>query len=98
MSRIVLGFLCGIAFGAFSVVTMIPLKMENKRRAMAGAFFNRFAIGFVICNAALPWPGWLNGFALGLLLSLPEAIITKKWVPILGLGEIGGAIIGFSVA
>ena len=77
---------------------MIPLKLEDKRRAMAGAFFHRFAIGFVICNAALPWQGWLNGLALGLLLSLPEAIITKTWVPILALGAIGGAIIGFLVA
>ena len=98
MSRIVLGILYGIAFGAVSVATMIPLKMEDKRRAMVGAFFHRFAIGFVICNAALPWPGWVNGLALGFVLSLPEAIITKTWAPILALGAIGGMIIGFLAA
>jgi len=31
---------------------------------------------------------------LGLLLSVPEAIITKAWVPIMGLGAAGGLVIG----
>jgi hypothetical protein len=34
---------------------------------------------------------------LGLLLSLPDAIITKAWAPILILGGIGGLIIGVIV-
>jgi len=76
------------------VGSMIPLKHEDKRRAMLGAFTHRFAVGFVICNASLPWMGWLNGLLLGLLLSLPDAIITKAWAPILGLGAIGGVVIG----
>ena len=94
MSHVLLGTLCGLAFGALSVATMIPLKMEDKRRAMIGAFVNRFGIGFVICNTSFPWAGWLNGLLIGLLLSLPDAIITKAWAPILGFGAVGGAIIG----
>jgi hypothetical protein len=31
---------------------------------------------------------------LGLLLSLPDSIITKAYVPILFLGVIGGSVIG----
>jgi len=31
---------------------------------------------------------------LGLLLSLPDAIITKAYAPILVLGAIGGLVIG----
>jgi hypothetical protein len=73
---------------------MIPLRFPDKRAALAGAFFNRFAIGFVIGAAHLPLPGWASGLVLGLLLSLPDAIITKAYIPILVLGAIGGAVIG----
>jgi hypothetical protein len=33
----------------------------------------------------------------GLLLSLPDTIITKAYIPIIVIGVIGGAIIGFVV-
>ncbi len=97
MSKAMLGLLCGLLFGAVSVATMIPLPFEDKRAAMLGAFINRFAIGVVIGVAALPFPGWLIGLLFGLLLSLPDAIITKAYAPIIGLGAIGGLIIGFVV-
>jgi hypothetical protein len=32
---------------------------------------------------------------VGLLISLPDAIVTKAYVPILVIGVVGGAIIGF---
>ncbi len=95
MSRIVLGIICGLVYGALDVAIMIPLKMEDKKRAMLGAFIHRFGIGFVICNAALPWSGWLNGLILGIVLSVPPAIITKHYAPITVIGAIGGVIIGF---
>ena len=98
MSKLLLGLLCGVLFGAVSVATMIPLSFEDKRAAMLGAFINRFAIGVVIGASVLPFPGWLTGLLFGLLLSLPDAIITKAYAPILGLGSIGGLIIGFVVA
>jgi hypothetical protein len=97
MSKIVLGLICGIAFGALAVATMVPLKFEDKRTAMAGAFANRFAIGLVIGATALPWPGWGSGLFFGLLLSLPEAIITKAWIPLMVIGGIGGLICGLVV-
>lgn len=97
MSKAMLGLLCGLLFGAVSVATMIPLPFEDKRAAMLGAFINRFAIGMVIGVAVLPFPGWLTGLLFGLLLSLPDAIITKAYAPIIGLGTIGGLIIGFVV-
>ena len=76
---------------------MIPLKLEDKRTAMVGAFTNRFAIGFVIGATDLPMAGWLNGLLFGLLLSLPDAIITKAWIPIMVLGAIGGVVIGLVI-
>jgi hypothetical protein len=98
MSRLLLGILCGLVFGAVSVATMIPLSFEDKRAAMLGAFINRFAIGVVIGASTLPLPGWVAGLLFGLLLSLPDAIITKAYAPILGLGALGGLIIGFAVS
>jgi len=98
MSRVALGVLCGVAFGAVAVATMLPLSFPDKRAALTAAFLDRFAIGFVISVAGLAWPGWATGLFFGLLLSAPSAVITKAWAPILGLGAVGGVIIGLVVA
>ncbi len=95
MSRISLGVLCGLIFGGVDVAIMIPMTFPDKRAAMLGAFIARFGIGFVICNIRLPWPGWAVGLFIGILLSLPDAIITKAAVPILATGALGGLIIGW---
>jgi hypothetical protein len=54
----------------------------------------RSGIGFAIGAARLPWPGWAVGLCFGLLLSIPDAIITKAYAPIIGMGALGGIIIG----
>ncbi len=95
MARIYLGVLCGLIFGSLDAAMMIPLTFPDKRAAMLGAFIARFALGFVICNIRLPWPGWAIGLVLGILLSLPDAIITKATAPILISGAVGGVIIGW---
>src|SRR5437588_7988089 len=97
MSRITLGVICGLVFGAVDVGLMLPMSFPDKRAAITAAFIARFAIGFVIGSARLPWPGWAVGLIFGLLLSIPDAIITKAYAPILGMGIIGGAIIGVIV-
>ena len=97
MSRISLGFICGLVYGALSAASMIPLTFTDKTAALAGAFLNRFAIGFVIGAARLPLPAWANGLIFGVLLSMPDAIITKAYAPILIIGAIGGTLIGFIV-
>ena len=98
MSRIYLGVICGLVFGGLDAAMMIPLSFPDKRAALLAAFIARFALGFVICNIKLPWPGWVVGIVLGILLSLPDALITKTMVPILASGAIGGAIIGIIAA
>lgn len=95
MPRIYLGALCGLIFGGVDVALMIPMSFPDKRAAMLGAFIARFALGFVICNIRLPGPGWAVGLFLGILLSLPDAIITKAMAPILASGAVGGLIIGW---
>ena len=97
MSRILLGAICGTIYGALSAATMLPLTFTDKPAALVGAFLNRFAIGFVIGAARLPLPGWAGGLIMGLLLSLPDAIITKVYAPILILGALGGLVIGYVV-
>ncbi len=86
--------LSGLAFGLLTVAMMLPMSFPDKRAALLGAFFNRFAIGFVVVLIDIPCSGWLIGLTIGLLLSLPPAVITKVYVPILGIGAIGGLIIG----
>ena len=97
MSRLMLGTICGLVNGALSAASMIPLQFNDKRAALAGAFLNRFAIGFVIGAARLPLPAWASGLVFGVLLSMPDAIITKAYAPILILGAVGGLIIGLIV-
>jgi hypothetical protein len=76
---------------------MIPLSFSDKSAALVGAFLNRFAIGFVIGASPLPVPSWAQGLIFGVLLSLPDAVITKAYAPILILGAVGGTIIGLIV-
>lgn len=97
MSRLMLGTVCGLVFGALSAASMVPLSFPDKRAALLGAFINRFSIGFVIGAVALPWPGWTSGLVVGVLLSLADAIITKAYAPILVLGAVGGTLIGWVV-
>ena len=84
-----------IMCGALDVGLMLLISFPDKTTALLGAFASRFAIGFVIGCVQLPsWPGWVVGLLFGLLISLPDAIITHKYVPILILGGIGGLVIG----
>jgi hypothetical protein len=97
MSRLMIGTICGLVYGALSAASMLPLAFPDKRAALIGAFINRFSIGFVIGAVTLPWPGWLTGLTIGLLLSLADAIITKAYAPIIILGAVGGTLIGWIV-
>jgi hypothetical protein len=92
-----LGIISGLVFGLLDVVLMLPMSFPDKRAAITGAFINRFSIGLVIGAIQLNWPGWAMGLLIGVLLSLADAIITKAYAPIIGLGAVGGAIIGFVV-
>jgi hypothetical protein len=92
MSRAGLGILLGLGAGAIDVLLMIPLKHPGKRTAMMGAFASRFAIGFLAANVDLPMAHLGAGAVVGLLGSIPDAIITKIYAPILVTGTIFGAL------
>ena|ERR1700733_3144873 len=95
MTNILKGLIAGLIFGIVSIVPMFFMKFENKATAITASFISRFAIGFIIFNLDLPIPGWLKGALVGLVLSIPDALVTKQYAPIIGLGLIGGIICGF---
>ncbi len=94
MSNPIQGLIAGGIFGLISVGMMLPMSFPDKTTALLAAFASRFAIGLVIGCVQLPWPGWLVGLTFGFLLSLPDALVTKAYAPILIIGTIGGTIIG----
>ncbi len=100
MNKITLGVICGLVFGVVDVLIMIPLKYENNRKrneAMSSAFIERFMIGFLTPNVELGVHPALTGLLLGIGLSVPSAIITRAYAPIIGIGAIGGFIIGMII-
>jgi hypothetical protein len=97
MPRVLLGIICGLVFGVIDIGIMLPMTLPDKKTAITAAFIARFGIGFVIGAVRLPWQGWAVGLCFGLLLSTPDALITKAYGPIIGMGAIGGTIIGVIV-
>ena len=89
------GLLAGTAFGSLAVALMLPMQFPDKPTALLGAFLSRFAIGFLIPFCKLPLPPVATGLVVGLLVSLPDAVITKAYVPILVVGALGGALVGW---
>ena len=104
MSRLSLGLLAGLVYGVLSALSMLPLEFPDKRAALLGAFLNRLAIGVVIGAVvgapqvdALRLRPWMIGLGVGVLLSAADAVITKAYAPILVLGALGGAVIGWAI-
>ena len=95
MNPVLFGVVAGLLFGLVDVLLMIPFQLPDKRTAMIGAFLSRFAIGFLIPLCKLPAPMIVTGIVVALLISLPDAVITKAYVPILVVGAIVGALIGW---
>jgi hypothetical protein len=97
LSLLLFSLLAGIIFGALAVVLMLPMQFPNKRTALMAAFASRFAIGFLVPLVGLPIAGLLKGALIGFLVSLPDAILTRAYIPILVVGAVGGAFIGWVV-
>ena len=97
MARVPLGVLLGVVIGLVDVALMLPLSFPDKRAALLGAFFARFALGFFAATVRLPLPPVFSGVLVGILTSVPDAIITKAYAPILISGTVFGAIAGWIV-
>jgi hypothetical protein len=97
MSRVTLAVLLGLGIGIVDVLLMLPLSFPDRRAALLGAFCARFALGFFAATIRLPISPVATGILVGLLTSLPDAIITKAFAPIMVTGLVFGAIAGFIV-
>lgn len=98
MDNVTLGVICGVVFGLFSSLIMVPMKFENGREkweALTSAFLDRFMIGLLVPNVTFGLDPLISGLILGIGLSLPSAIITRAYAPIIVIGAIGGLIIGY---
>lgn len=98
MNAITIGLIFGLAFGLFSSLIMIPMKYDSrrlKREAISSAFVNRFMIGLIVPNATFGLDPMISGLIIGMGLSIPSAIITRAYAPIMVIGAVGGLIIGY---
>jgi hypothetical protein len=100
MDRMTLALVCGLGFGAVTVLLMLfaPLHFETprqKQEAMVAAFIGRFMNGFLIPLVDIGLPPVMSGILISFALSLSPAIISRRYVPILIIGILGGAIIGW---
>jgi hypothetical protein len=96
---LVFSLIAGLVFGTVSAGSMIEIEAPSprqKREAMAAAFIERFLTGFVIGPVAkgLGASGVLVGVLPGLGLSVPSALITRVYIPILAMGTVGGLAVG----
>jgi hypothetical protein len=99
MNRIVLGILCGIAFGVVDVLmTVFGNHPDRTTGMLLQAFSSRFAIGLLAANVSLRVQPALAGAIVGLLISLPDAFALKAYAGILGTGLIFGAIAGWAAS
>jgi hypothetical protein len=97
MTRVTFGVLLGLVIGAVDVGLMVPLSFPDKRAALLGAFFARFALGFFAATVRLPMSPVASGLVVGIVTSVPDAIITEAYAPILVTGIVFGAIAGWVV-
>jgi len=97
LDRLKLGLLLGLGFGVLDILLMLPLSFPDKRAALLGAFFSRFALGFFTATVRLPMRAVAVGIVVGLLTSLPDAIITRAYAPILLTGLLFGGVAGWIV-
>jgi hypothetical protein len=97
MSRLTLGAILGFALGIADVLLMLPLSFPDKRTALLAAFSSRFSLGVFAATINLPLSPVVAGVLVGLLTSIPDAIVTKAYAPILITGVIFGALAGWIV-
>lgn len=97
MGRFTFGVILGLGISIVDVLLMLPLAFPDKRAALLGAFSSRFALGFFAAVVKLPMSPIASGVLVGVLTSMPDAIVTKAYAPILLTGVVFGAIAGWVV-
>ena len=97
MPRATSGVILGLSIGIADVLLMLPLSFPDKRTALLAAFCSRFSPGFFAATINVRLPPIAAGILVGVLTSIPDAIVTKAYAPILVTGVIFGAVAGWVV-
>jgi hypothetical protein len=98
MKKLILGVILGTISGLVYIGLMIKWPAYFYYGMIAGAFMNKFLIGYIL--ALIPFKSYyiLWGILNGAIISLPEALSFKEGVlPILGYGMISGGIINWVI-
>ena len=96
MNRLLLGILCGIAFGVIDVLmTVYGNHPEMTSAILLQAFSSRFAIGLLAVNVSLKMNRAFAGALTGLLISLPDAFALHTFAGVLGTGVVFGGVAGW---
>jgi hypothetical protein len=91
--------LAGLVTGTLAVLAMLPIPfptLEERRLALVTAFVDRTVLGFIVGPVArgLGVNGVLAGLVLGVGLSVGAALVTRAYLPIIGLGAVFGIGVG----
>lgn len=97
MDPLTLGILFGVALASFDVATLARLRWPSRAQkldALAAAAIERFMLGLLIPTVDLGTARWLAGVILGVGLSLPSALLTRAYQPVIGVGLVAGLLLG----
>jgi len=97
MNPLLLGALCGVAFGIADVLmTVASGHLDVNRSMLLQAFTSRLAVGILGANVSFGTNRVAAGALAGLLISLPDAFSLHSYIGILGTGIVFGAIAGWA--
>jgi hypothetical protein len=99
MDPVPLGIVFGVGLAAVDLAAMARLRWAARRykvEALTAAAIERFMIGLLIPTTDLGTPRWLTGVIIGIALSLPSALLTKAYQPIIGMGIVAGLVLGIA--
>jgi len=97
MLKITYGIVVSLIFCLITTFTMLTINTNNKKMLLFWTFLNRVAICIFIAALMRPIQTWPQGLAYGLIIgslfSITDALMTKKYFPIVIVSSLGGIII-----
>ena len=88
--------ICGFVFASLEPALVLFTRWRAAGRGwrvLIVSLTSRFLTGLLIPTVDLGVPLWMTGLFLGLALTVPLVVVSRRWVGPLGLGAIGGFVI-----
>lgn len=100
MRSLIIGLCVGALAGILDIAPMLLKRLAP--RSIASAFVQWLVLGLVIAHVQSPLPRWASGLAVGLLCSIPIAILVSESEPasvpvVLLTSSVLGALCGLAV-